>query len=386
MLALVNGDVYTPGRLLRRGTVLVADGRIAAIERPGVEPPLSARVFDLRGLRVLPGFIDLHVHGAEGQDTLECGTDGCAQLAASLARHGVTGFLPTLASQPLPAMAAALERWSTHQRGDGARVLGVHLEGPYLSPAMPGAMDPESFVRFNRRSWDRLWRASAGGVRLATIAVEYPEHVKAIATLQERGVLASAGHTAATFEQFTGAVQRGLSHATHTFNAMSPLHHRNPGTTGGVLLHDQVVAQVIADGCHVHPAALALLFKIKGADRVAVITDAAAPTGLPPGEWTWAGRRVISDGQTVRLPGGTLAGSLLTMERALRNLVELAGIPFAAAVEATSGTPARALGLHQQTGSLRRGLDADVIALDEDYCVRLTVVAGRVVHDCLSSG
>ncbi len=379
---IINGRVYAPGRVIERGLVTVAGDKIAAV---GEAAPLldatDAEVIDATGLHVIPGLIDLHIHGLSGFGVMQGQT---AEIAAQLPQHGVTAFLPTTIAAPLERLAELLKEMAAiiAARPPGARILGVHVEGPYLSTQRTGMMDGRLLRPFRWEEFQRLSEAGQGQVKMLTLAPEEGEALNALPRLIERGVVPSIGHSDATFEQVAEAVRLGLSHATHTYNAMRGFHHREPGVLGAVWYFDQITAQVIADGVHVHPAALALLLRLKGPEGVALISDAAPIAGLPPGEYTWGGKQVILDGRACVGLDGRLASSAALMDAGLRTLVEEVGLPLETALVTGTAVPARVLALNK--GALAPGRDADVVLLDEALRPRLTMVEGQVVYHALS--
>ncbi len=380
-LLVADARVLTPTGTLPGGWIAVRDGRIAAIGPASTSPPsdLPERL-TVDGAWVLPGFLDVHGHGAVGYDTMDADPAGLEAIAAHQARHGVTGFLPTTWTASHPATLAALETIA-ELRGralPGAGVLGAHMEGPYLNPRRCGAQDQRD-IRPADPDEVAAYLAT-GVVRLITLAPEIEENLALVHTCREAGVTASIGHSDATFEQVRAAVAAGVRHATHTGNAMRPLHHREPGTVGGVLDHPQVRAEVIADGVHVHPALLRLVHAVKGSDGLLLVTDAIGATGRPEGTFRIGGRTVeVRDG-AVRLPDGALAGSVLTLDRALRTLVAATGLGLEQLWPTVSRTPARAIGVQDRKGSLIAGADADLVVLDDALEVLATIVGGRLVH------
>lgn len=362
-IALVHADLYTPTRRIPDGTVLFADGRIVAVG-PTREVRLSRRAerIDAGGRPVTPGLIDLHLHGVEGCDVFG---PGLAEAARRLPRYGVTAFVPTTLTLPeeeilerLAAMARVIEG-----RPAGARILGVHIEGPHLSPRRPGMANPAWFRPLTPEALDRYVAAARGWIRMWTFAPEEGAAMAAIPALVARGILPVMGHSDATYAQAVEAIERGVRQVTHFFNAMRPFHHREPGLFAAALLDRRVVAQVIADGQHVHPAALRLLFRVKGAGGVALISDAAPMAGLPPGRYRWLGYEVeVADGRC-QTPDGALAGSVALMNEGLRVLIEEVGLDPLTAVRSATLTPARSLGL-RRLGRLQPGAPADLVLWD----------------------
>ncbi len=355
----------------------IRGGRIASVNEA---PDAALPTLDVSGCTILPGFIDLHVHGGAGHDTMDATPAALAAMAAFFAQHGVTAFLPTTMTAPhvdIRRAVAAVGALST-QSPDGARMLGVHVEGPYISPVYPGAQ-PASFIRPPELAeFAELLRA--GPVRMITLAPEVRGADALIAAAQDAGVIAVWGHTNATYEECARAAGLGITQATHTYNAMSPLHHRKPGALGATLLLDTIYAQLIADNIHVHPGAMALLARCKGIERTVLITDAMRAAGLPDGAYELGGQGVTVQNGACRLADGTLAGSILTMDQALVNFMAATGLGLATAWPVTSRTPAQALGLAAEFGSLAVGYQCDLVLLDADLAVVATVVGGEVVY------
>lgn len=381
--SLVGCRVVTPSGIMDDGAITIADGRIAAIRATAAT---AAMTRDLRGLTVLPGFIDLHIHGAGGTDAH---AGEIAALAAFLPRCGVTSFLPTLAADAEAPTVAALRAIGAtmaaqHDGAGGAMVLGAHLEGPFLNPARAGAISPEHLHPAEPDRLARLLAAAPGMVRLMTVAPDAPGALDLIPTLVAAGVVVSLGHTAADYDLFRRAIDAGARHTTHLFNAMTGINHRAPGAAGAALTDERITVELIADGEHIHPAILALALRAKGVANVAIVSDAVGPAGLPPGEYTWFGRQVHSDGETVRLPDGTLAGSLGTLDRGLRTILAPiphgAGLPLAEAARCLATVPARILGLTDR-GTIAPGQLADLVAIDDAGTIRLTIVGGQIAYE-----
>lgn len=374
-----NGKILTPETLLQGKTLILEDQKVRAIEAGPPSPSDGDLVIDARGGWVAPGLIDIHVHGAVGHDASDATPEALAQMGRFMARHGVASYLPTTLSVDQEAIYAAIENVaSCPQPPDGARHLGVHIEGPYFNPDYRGAQ-PERYLRDADPSEYEAWLRS-GVVRLITVAPERPGVPELIRRGVSCGVEFAAGHTGASYEQVVQAADLGLRQATHTFNGMLGLHHRRPGTAGAVLTDDRIYAQVIADGVHVHPAMVDLLARAKGVERTILITDAIRAVGLEDGEYTLGGDTIIvKDGVSCTLDGG-LAGSTLTMDAAIRNMMAFTGLSFAQVVPMATSTPAEAMGWTGKKGRLTPGADADVTLFDDRLEVCMTIVMGRVVY------
>jgi N-acetylglucosamine-6-phosphate deacetylase len=336
------------------------------------------QVFDASSHRVTPGLIDLHLHGAMGHNVMG---PGLAAVAEELSRHGVTSFLPTTLAADPATTRAALGRMAEAvlQRSRGARPLGIHVEGPHLSPSKAGMAAARHFRPLTAERWRELQAAAKGTIRMLTFAPEEGDAMHLIPRLIREGVVPSIGHSVASFEQVSEMVALGLRHASHMFNAMGPFHHRAPGVVGAVLYHRQIVAQLIADLHHVHPAAMELLFRLKGADHVALVSDAAPAAGLPPGEYGWDAetRVIVAEDGKCRLPDGTLAGATSLLDQGVANLVQALGLGWPEALQTATSVPGEALGVRR--GRLRPGWIADVVVWDEDFRRVATMVEGRFV-------
>ncbi len=358
--------------------LLIRAGRITA-ERTN-EPQAAVRQLDASGCTVLPGFVDVHIHGSAGYDVMDASPTALAAIADFLVAHGVTAFVPTTMTAPhsntLRAVAAVAD-YLPHQ-GHGARVIGVHLEGPYISPKFPGAQ-PATFIRPpNPAELTEL--LAAGPVRMITLAPEVAGAEALIRQARAHNVVVVLGHTNATYTECLQAMTWGVSQATHTYNAMSGLHHRNPGTLGAVLSQDELDAQLIADNIHVHPAGMKILARCKGNEHTLLITDAIRATGLPEGDYELGGQPVKVKAGECRLADGTLAGSILTMDQALRNFMAASGWTLAQAWPVTSRTAARALGVDAEIGTLAPGARGDLVLLDDQLQVVATVIGGEVAY------
>jgi N-acetylglucosamine-6-phosphate deacetylase len=379
-LLIHHARLFTPHAPGRTGWLLVEGGQIRSIgfgRAPDLEGSLQ-RV-DAQGDMLLPGFIDLHVHGAMGHELMDASPNGLEAMARHYASHGVTGFLATTWTSSRESILKALELVE-EMRGpmrDGATLLGIHLEGPYLHPDRCGAQEVNHIRRAERG--EALQFLDTGVIRLVSLAPEFEENHWLIDECVKRGITVSAAHTTASYEQMQKAVTRGVSHVTHTFNAMQPLNHREPGTVGAALTMPQLSCELIADNVHVHPAAQKILVDSKTPAGVVLITDSIRPAGLPPGEYMLDDRPVNNRTGAVRLPDGTLAGSILTMERALQNVCAATGRPLTEMWPTSSLNAARAIGLSSCKGSLEVGKDADLVLLDEAFKVHLTIAQGEII-------
>lgn len=363
-----------PDGLHGPGYVTVDGDRVTAID-PGRHPHPD---LDGGDGTLVPGFIDLQVNGAGGCDFLAPTEAGLAAAHDHLLRTGTVAYLPTLISAPEDRLRAALACFADYAHRPGApRILGVHLEGPFLSRARSGAHRP-AYLRTPSVEWiGRLLDDFKGLIRIVTLAPELDGALDVIDHLVARGIVAALGHTDATYDQATAAFSRGARLATHLFNAMRPFHHREPGVVGAALGHPDVTCSVIADLVHLHPAALRQVIALKGPSGIVLVTDAIAAAGAPPGSLTLGDQAVSVRDGAPRLPDGTLAGSLLTMDQALRNMASV-GISPADALRMASATPAGLLGIDDI--GLALGRRADLVVLDSTMRVATTIVSGQIVR------
>jgi len=328
---------------------------------------------------VVPGFIDVHVHGGVGYDTMDAAPEAIAHMGRFFAAHGVTGYLPTTMTASADAIAAAIDNvMACDQPADGARHLGLHLEGPYLNLDYRGAQHPGHFRPPQPDEYAR-WFATEH-IRLVTAAPELDGAEPFVRAGLARGVEFAIGHSGASYQQVVEAANWGMRQTTHAFNGMLGLHHREPGTLGGVLADERIYCQIIVDGVHVHPAMVKLLVRAKGPGRTILITDAMRAAGLSDGEYDLGGQAVSVRDGVARIANGSLAGSTLTLDAALHNVIAFAGLSLAEALPMATTVPAEALNLAGRKGTLAPGADADVALLNPDLTVSATIVAGRVVY------
>jgi N-acetylglucosamine-6-phosphate deacetylase len=371
--ALVGEALLPEGR--RRAGVVVRDGRIEALALDPRDGDLPAERRAVRGV-IAPGFVDLQVNGAFGADV---GVDASAleTISRELPRTGVTAYLPTAISWPLERYAGLFEALERAGDTPGARILGVHLEGPFLAPTRHGAHDPENLRAVDRGVLEQL--LSSGRVRVMTLAPELPGALEAIELIAGAGAVASAGHTEATHDEVVRAADAGLTLGTHLFNAMSPLGHREPGAAGALLSDERLRTGIIADGIHVHPAALRIAHRAKGTEGLVLVTDAMQAAGMPDGTYALSGRRVnVADG-AARLDDGTLAGATATMDEVIRRAQGFLGLSLEETIRMATRTPAQALGL-DRVGQIAPGAEADLVVLGADGVVEETLVAGEPVY------
>jgi N-acetylglucosamine-6-phosphate deacetylase len=364
------------------GYVLIEDGIIAALGEG--RPETGATVFDGHGLFCSPGFIDLHNHGRLGADAMD-GEEALETIAKGQIRHGVTGFLAGTSSRAWEEVLVSVKRMASYCAGDQgegrSRCLGIYSEGNFFSAEKRGAHNPAYLRKPSAEDMDALLDAGGGFIKIAALSPELPEAFRAIGKLKKAGVVVSAAHSNATLAEAREGINRGITQATHTFNGMRGFHHQEPGIAGAVLGDDRVSCELIADGIHVHPLALSLAYRVKGPDRVILVSDSVALNGLPDGRYAAEGTGVTVLDGIIRLEeDGRLAGSSLSLDRAVYTMVSQAGIPLCEAVRMASLNPARVLGLEDRKGSIAAGKDADLALFDERITVRDVFLGGRRVN------
>jgi N-acetylglucosamine-6-phosphate deacetylase len=384
MLAFTAKKLITPTETVEHPVVLVADGKIVEIADGQVRSvPTGTQTLDLGDSMIAPGYLDLHIHGSAGFDVMDDDADALPAVERLLARHGVTGYYPTTVTAPLDATLRALGRLADaidsprHADKTAERRAcpqGIHLEGPFISHARKGVHPAASLLPPKVETFERFWQAARGHIRMMTIAPELEGAAEVIAEAARLGICVSLGHSDADFEATERGIAAGARHATHTFNAMRPLAHRGPGILGAVLTDSRLSADIIADGVHLDPAIVKLFATAKGVEQTVLITDATAATGMPEGRYHLGSLEVeVRDGRC--MADGKLAGSILTMDRAVRNLSRFAGWSLPQAVAAASRNPARVAGFANK-GVLAAGADADFVVLNPDGDVLRTFIGG----------
>ena len=378
---VIRGTIVTPHELIPNGHVVVEAGKITHVG-PGASSSVG-RVLDYGDRLVAPGFIDLHVHGGGGHDVMDASIEGLNGLSMFLVAGGVTSLLATTYSASQDNMLAATKTVAkaVKEGSEGSKILGLHLEGPYVNPKMAGAQSVAHIRPPSIDELEEIHRAAGGAPRIVTLAPEMEGAIEAVAWLRSKGVVPSAGHTDATHAEMMAAVEAGLSHVAHLFNRMRPLHHREPGAVGAALADDRVSVELIADGVHLHPSTLRLAVRAKGPGRTALVSDAISAAGLPDGEYRLGAEKIRVEGGRSLLESGALAGSTIRLCDAVRYTVETAGFSVTEAIEMASSTPARIIGVEEQKGRLAPGMDADLTVLERDYSVLLTMVGGSVVYE-----
>ena len=375
----LRGTVVTPLELISHGQVEIAGGKVL-YAGPRKHP--YEEVFDHGDDLICPGLIDVHVHGGAGYDAMDDAPEAMNGISNYLAAGGVTGFLATTQTAPRKDLFESVKRIvEPAETGlSGARLLGLHLEGPYLSEEKRGAQHVDAIRAPDIEELRELHGAAGELLRIVTLAPEVPGALGAISWLADHGIVASAGHTDADYDTALAAFGHGMSHISHLYNGMRGLHHREPGILGAALTDGRVSVELIADGLHVHPAALRLAALCKGPAKTVLVSDSIKPAGLPDGEYTYRGRRMMLRDGLVRLPDGVIAGSSIRLNDAVRVMVEEAGFSVSEAVQMASHSPARVLRLTPGKGKLAEGSDADVTIMDWGFNVKATIVGGDTVY------
>ncbi len=374
-IRIANCRIVSPGIDLASGSILIRGGKIAALFPGNAPVPATDSVIDASGLTAMPGFVDVHCHGRNNCDFCDGSVDAVNQIAYGKLEEGVTTLLPTTLTLPEAELRASLEAIAQYD-GKGCKLPGVHLEGPFINGKCCGAQNP-AFVRLP--DIEEVKRLHAiYPVRKVSFAPEIEGAAELTAGLRRMNIVPSCVHSAATYAEFQNCFRNGLRNLSHFCNQMTPLHHRDIGLVGAGFLEDDVFIELICDKLHICPDMIQLIFKIKPADRIQLITDAMRASGMPDGEYTLGGLPVISRDGAARLKeGGALAGSVLQLHTALKNVYEITGRPLAELVKSSSLTQAQALGL-PGIGKLEPGFQADLVLLDASWRVRQTLVDGEV--------
>jgi N-acetylglucosamine-6-phosphate deacetylase len=380
--------ILTPDEEIADGVIVVEGGRISAVgHRDALRLPEGATDFVAAGMTVVPGFIDLHIHGAGGHDVMEGNVRALDRITSTVARHGTTSIVATTVTASTEDTCRSLEGIARYIRNHEtpeeppketrptAEILGIHLEGPFISKARRGVHPPDAIARPSIKAFDEFVKAADGLVRILTIAPELPGAIELIAHAVAAKVVVALGHTDADYDQARMAIQAGARHSVHFFNAMRPFTHRDPGVVGAILTDPEVTAEVIADLVHVAGPSIQVLMGTKGFDAVLLVSDGIAATGMPNGNYRLGNFEVSVKDGVARNSEGKLAGSTLTLDRALRNVVAL-GVPFKDAVRMATVLPARRLGLAGKKGIIAEGADADLVALTPDLRIAAVMTRG----------
>lgn len=377
---ITTASLITPLERIDSPLVVIEDGRISTLgSHQQTELPGNARHFDFPGMVIAPGFIDIHVHGGMGHDVMDPDPAGLAAMQRAMAKHGVTSYLATTVTAPQDRILRALDHLgkaasAPADDGSGARSLGIHLEGPFISHAKCGVHPPENLVQPSVELFERFWQASGATLKMMTIAPELPGAIETIQHARRLGVHSSVGHSNATADEAGKGIAAGVDHATHTFNAMRALDHRDPGIIGAVLTDKRLTADIIADGIHVDPVIVDMFLTLKGEERAILITDGISATGMGNGLYKLGPLDVeVKDGRCEYQ--GRLAGSVLTLDLAIRNVMGFAGWNLQQSVRLATLNPARLLGISNRKGTIAPGADADLVVLTPEGKVVQTFIS-----------
>jgi N-acetylglucosamine-6-phosphate deacetylase len=383
---LMNATIYAEKERIEQGYVLVENGKIVNIGSMSSLPDIKeAKVIELDHHDcVVPGFIDVHIHGAAGADVMDATKEALQTMATVLPQEGTTSFLATTMTAPSDNIERALRNVADyiqfHNRPGEAEVIGIHLEGPFISPKRAGAQHPGNIVEPNVELFKKWQNIANGHIRLVTLAPEEKHGLTLTAHLKEHGVVASIGHSDAVYEEVKAAIQAGITHATHLFNGMRGLHHREPGVAGAVLMHDEVLCEIIVDGIHVAPEMVRFAYRNKGSDGIVLITDAMRAKCLGAGVYELGGQEVTVQGERATLQDGTLAGSILKLKDAVKKMMAFTGCSLEDIIRMAAWNPAKQLGLLDRKGSIRTGKDADLVVLNEEHEVVMTFCRGALAY------
>ncbi|RXJ02550.1 N-acetylglucosamine-6-phosphate deacetylase [Anaerobacillus alkaliphilus] len=383
-LALTNIQVYTENEVIENGFIKIKSGEIAEIGCMDIfgNDPRYEKIEFPPGNSALPGMIDLHIHGVNGTDMMDATEEALRNMAISLPREGTTSFLVTTITQEVKAIEKALRNTAIYMNSqeEGAEILGVHLEGPFISKKRAGAQ-PHQYIRKPDLTLFQTWQKIAtGAIKVVTLAPEEENGLELIRYLKENDVVASIGHSDAYHSDMEEAIKAGASHITHLYNGMRGLHHREPGVAGTALANEDLYVEMIVDGIHIHPAIVKSTYNAKKAEKIILITDSIRAKGLADGSYDLGGQEVtVQNGKAV-LEDGTLAGSILKMDAGVRNMLEFTGCTIEEMIQMTAGNPAKRLNVYHRKGSLKVGKDADLIILDQNNELLMTFCRGKLVY------
>ncbi|MDT8304013.1 MAG: N-acetylglucosamine-6-phosphate deacetylase [Sedimentisphaerales bacterium] len=377
-LLITNCRLYDVADEAQTTSILIENGRITQIGQ--INPPAGCNTLEAQGRIAAPGFIDVHIQGAGGADVLDATPEALKAISQTCARFGVTSFLATTVFKP-EQKNEHLSVSADHVGRDlgGANLLGIHLEGPFISMQKKGMIQPDCICPPSMQVIDKIQDITNGQLKMMTIAPELPDCAQIIKCLIDSSVIASFGHSSATYEQTIEGFNAGISHVTHLFNAMPSLHHRAPGSLAAIFQTQHITAQLIPDGVHIHPAVVKLAYVLLGPDRIIPITDGMQALGLGDGKFIYNSIEYESKNGTARYEDGTLIGTALGISQLLERLTSFTGCPFETAIKTVTQKTAELLGIEDKKGSIAPGKDADLVLLDRNYKVQTTIVAGKVV-------
>lgn len=383
---LTNATTYTGITILHKSTIVIKAGKIDKVlskERfEEVQIPADAKIYDLNENIVAPGLVDTHIHGIGGVGTEDSTPEALIEMSDKLAQYGVTGFCPTLYPQEREKFLDTITKVTKAiGKEKGAKIYGLHLEGPFISPEKLGVQRKESISEVDLDYMEELYNAADGNIKIMTVAPELENMRELAHYCIKKGIVLSAGHTNATYDDMLEGMHSGILHSTHLFNAMSSMHHRDPAVVGAILIHSQITSEIIPDGFHVHAGLINLLRKNKPMNNIVMVTDALRPTQQTEGTLIANGEEVYLDDLIFkRKHDNVIAGSSLLMIEGIRNLVKW-GVPIHDAIRMASTNPVRVINQNNNTGSLLPGLDADIVVFDKSFEIKMTIINGKIVRD-----
>jgi N-acetylglucosamine-6-phosphate deacetylase len=378
--------IYTEGKWIENGYIKIKDQKITELgQANNLTVPKDFEVIDLPlQYKAVPGFIDVHIHGANGSDTMDSTKEALETIAQALPGEGTTSFLATTMTQEEKQIEKAVvnagEYIKSHQTPGKAEILGIHLEGPFVNPKKAGAQPVQYIIEPSLELFKKWEQLSGQTIKLVTLAPEQPGGLEMVRYLKTNGIIASIGHTDATYDEVLNAIDAGANHVTHLYNQMRGLHHREPGVVGAAFLKEELKAELIVDGVHVHPEMVKLAYKQKGKTGLILITDSMRAKCLKNGHYDLGGQDVtVQNGKAV-LSDGTLAGSILKLGKGVKNIMAFTGCGLEDAVEMAAVNPAKQLNVFDRKGTISEGKDADLVILDENFDVYMTVCRGQVAY------
>ncbi len=381
-LALLGGKIVTPFRIVENGGVIIIGTKIYEIGKAqDVKIPNDCQVIDVSGRIVTPGFVDLLVHGGGGYGFADPTGESIKKVSRYFLEHGSTTVLASLFAKPEELLLNDLKRIADYIEANSAtNIHGIHMEGPFLNKELKGAMNESYLWKPSVKGWHKLWEASRGHIKLMTIAPELPGAIEVMREAANCGVVLSIGHSMALYKDIELAIDNGAAHVTHMFNAMRPFHHRNPGVILSSLLRNELKIELIADTLHVHPAVMEFLLKVKGANGIILVSDSIRAGGMHEGEYEFADQKVFMKEKKAYLEDGTLAGSTLTLNKAIKNMVETANAKLTDAVRMASLNGSKVVAREHKVGILSAGRLADIVVLDKNYDVEMTILHGKIAY------
>lgn len=383
---LINATIVLEKSVIHDGFIHIKGEKIVSVGKM-VDCPKTSKVDEVLDCidkqYVIPGMIDIHVHGAGGFDFMDSEQKSFDGIALALAKEGTTSYLATTITNPVPQIRKVLQSLASYKdnnsRAGVAEMLGIHLEGPFINKEQKGAQSEDAILTPNSPLFKEWQKLSRGAIRIVTFAPELDTNFELLKELQRAGVIPSMGHTNASYNETVQVIGHGITHATHLFSGMKGLHHRDPGVVGGALLHDEVYVEVIPDGIHFHPDLLKLIGRMKGLERILVITDGIRAKGMPDGIYDLGGQEVtVQEGKCILTSNGSLAGSIVTMNDARRNVAKWLGLSIMEQLQITSVNQAKRLGLFERKGSIQAGKDADIVILGLNGEIEMTICRGAI--------